>query len=290
MWHMPSQLPPAVFPTPKEPSSYHSPIISIPPRRLTFPDNLHDLTLLRPKYLATGSLVWILGNWLSFNRYLSNNLAFSSALKSTCFGTSSWCVIFTNRSCSWKVSITEGSTTDTSFIAANVTACWVTRMPVWKLYLAMWWANAFICLMPIKPDSVENSIQIVPTAADGFGAELVGMGVYFSSMDIVGRAEKVSFLRLSGFSAARRGEGGDYVRGLIRQKVLVFAEEGCGEGRRGGGCGFITHSGPPFEFPNFSPKPSSNILTSSSDNSYPYTALATTKHNQNQPINHLLTE
>lgn len=63
--------------------------------------------------------------------------------------------------------------------------------------------------MPIEPDSVENSIQIVPTAADGFGAELVGRGVYFSSMDVVGRAEKVIFLRLSGFSAAGGGEGGD---------------------------------------------------------------------------------
>lgn len=131
--------------------------------------------------------------------------------------------------------------------------------------------------MPIEPDSVENSIQIVPTAADGFGAELVGRGVYFSSMDVVGRAEKVIFLRLSGFSAAGGGEGGDYVRGSGRQKVLVFAEEGCGEGGEGGeggGCGFIAHSGPPFESPNFSLKSSSDILTSSSDNSYPFTALA----------------
>lgn len=72
--------------------------------------------------------------------------------------------------------------------------------------------------MPIEPDSVENSIQIVPTAADGFGTELVGRGVYFSSMDVVGRAEKVIFLRLSGFSAAGGGEGGDYVRDSGRQK------------------------------------------------------------------------
>lgn len=74
--------------------------------------------------------------------------------------------------------------------------------------------------MPIEPDSVENSIQIVPTAADGFGAELVGRGVYFSSMDVVGRAEKVIFLRLSGVFR-EGGRGGDYVRGLGRQKSSI---------------------------------------------------------------------
>lgn len=85
---------------------------------------------------------------------------------------------------------------------------------MWKLYLAMWWANAFICLMPIEPDSVENSIQMVPTAADGFGAELVGRGVYFWSIEVVGRAEKVIFLRLRGFESG--GEVGIILEGLGR--------------------------------------------------------------------------
>lgn len=52
--------------------------------------------------------------------------------------------------------------------------------------------------MPIEPVSVENSIQIVPIVALGFGAEGVGRGVYFWSMEVVGRAEKVIFLRLEG--------------------------------------------------------------------------------------------
>lgn len=50
--------------------------------------------------------------------------------------------------------------------------------------------------MPIEPDSVENSIQMVPIVALGFGAEGVARGVYFWSMEVVGRAEKVIFLRL----------------------------------------------------------------------------------------------
>lgn len=66
---------------------------------------------------------------------------------------------------------------------------------------------------------------------------------------------------------------------------------GCEEGGRRRGCGFIAHSGPPFESPNFSLKSSSDILTSSSDNSYPYTALAATKHDQPpSPSNHLSKE
>ena len=149
--------------------------------------------------------------------------------------------------------------------------------------------------MPIEPDSVENSIQIVPTAAAGFGAELVGRGVYFSSMDVVGRAEKVIFLRLSwGFRRGGKGRGGDYVRGSGRQKSYgIRGKRGeieiwggrCGGVEWGGGGGgegavSIAHSGPPFESPNFSLKSSSDILTSSSDNSYPYTALAATRHDQ----------
>lgn len=96
-------------------------------------------------------------------------------------------------------------------------------------------------------------------------------------------------------AAGGRGEGGNYVRGSGRQKKFWYSREeggwgiemwGCGVG---GGSGFIAHSGPPFESPNFSLKSSSDILTSSSDNSYPYTALADTKHDQPQPqpINHL---
>lgn len=50
----------------------------------------------------------------------------------------------------------------------------------------------------MEPDSVENSIQMVPIVALGFGAEEVGRGVYFWSMEVVGRAEKVIFLRLEG--------------------------------------------------------------------------------------------
>lgn len=41
-----------------------------------------------------------------------------------------------------------------------------------------------------------NSTQMVPMEGVGFGLEEVGGGVYFSSMVVVGRAEKVIFLRL----------------------------------------------------------------------------------------------
>ena len=56
-------------------------------------------------------------------------------------------------------------------------------------------AKFLICLIPIVVSEL-NSTQIVPIEGVGFGFEAVAGGVYFSSIVVVGRAEKVIFLRL----------------------------------------------------------------------------------------------
>lgn len=49
--------------------------------------------------------------------------------------------------------------------------------------------------MPMEA-SLLNSTQMVPIAGSGWGASREGRGVYFLSIDVVGRAEKFIFLRL----------------------------------------------------------------------------------------------
>ena len=58
--------------------------------------------LLRPQYLATGSVIRILGSWSSFTMYLSSSARFSSDDKRRCFGTISCNVILTTNSTSKK--------------------------------------------------------------------------------------------------------------------------------------------------------------------------------------------
>lgn len=78
---------------------------------------------------------------------------------------------------------------------ADTETC-VTRMPVWKLCCVTICAKFRSCLIPIVVSEL-NSTQIVPMEGPaGFGFEAVGGVVYFSSMAVVGRAEKVIFLRL----------------------------------------------------------------------------------------------
>lgn len=77
---------------------------------------------------------------------------------------------------------------------ADTETC-VTRMPVWKLCCVTICAKFLICLIPIVVSEL-NSTQMVPMEGVGIGFEEVGGGVYFSSMVVVGRAEKVIFLRL----------------------------------------------------------------------------------------------
>ena len=79
--------------------------------------------------------------------------------------------------------------------AEAVTGPWVMRMPVVNWCWSICWQNSFICLTPMA-DSVVNSTQMVPISGVGEGFDGVGRGVYFVSINAVGRAEKFIFLRL----------------------------------------------------------------------------------------------
>lgn len=89
-----------------------------------------------------------------------------------------------------------GSTTGMILSAGADTETCVTRTPVWKLCWVTICAKDRICLIPMVVSGL-NSTHIVPMdGGAGLGFEAVGGVVYFSIMDVVGRAEKFIFFRL----------------------------------------------------------------------------------------------